>query len=329
MPLSRPRPGSASTLLAAVAIGAAAFVALAPLVSTPFPQDRRERASYGVYRGPLDPASVADFERWLGKELGWALEFLDDSEWTSIASPRPWLEAWNDSPYRVVYSVPLIPRTGGTLQEGASGAYNAHFAELAETLVQHGEHDAVLRLGWEFNGDWVSWTARDDPEAFGAYWRQVVDTMRGVPGARFEFDWCPNLGRGAMSPDLAYPGDEYVDYIGMDAYDVSAVGTGDPTGRWHDLLQQPYGLRWHRDFARAHRKPMTYPEWGLWLRSDGLGGGDNPYYVEKMRAWIEQNDVAYHMYFDEDVSNGEHRLDTGRFPRSQTVFRRLFGELSS
>jgi Glycosyl hydrolase family 26 len=285
-----------------------------------------ERAPQGVYRGAIDPAAIAEYERWLGGEVDWALTFLPGSDWDSLASPTAWARAWSESPYRVVYSVPLVVESGGSLREGASGAYNDHFARLGRTLIEHGEEDAVLRLGWEFNGDWMTWTAKDDPAAFAEYWRHIVRTMRALPGSAFTFDWCPAAGPSAMRAELAYPGNEYVDYIGLDAYDVvSASGVTDADRRWQEVLERPYGLQWHREFAREHGKPMTYPEWGVWLRHDGLGGGDNPYFIEKMHEWIEDNDVAYHMYFDYDAPDGPHRLSAGQFPRSAAVFQERFG----
>jgi hypothetical protein len=310
-------------------VGGAAAVALVVIVLTGALLERRGeggRAPHGAYRGAINPDGISEYEEWLGAKVGWALSFLDDADWAAISSPTAWPRAWSKSPYRVVYSVPLIPRTGGSLQEGATGSYDEHFAHLGRTLIDHGEADAVLRLGWEFNGDWNRWTAKDDPGAFVEYWRRIVRTMRALPGAEFKFDWCPAAGPASMPADRAYPGDEYVDYVGLDAYDVtSSAGVSDPALRWREVLEQPFGLRWHRDFAREHGKPMTYPEWGLWIRPDGLGGGDNPYYLEQMHEWIEANDVAYHMYFDYDAPNGDHRLEGGRLPRSEVVFRELFG----
>jgi hypothetical protein len=310
---------------ATIAVAAGALSVL--LLWTAFPEEDRTRTSYGVYRGPVDPARVADFEGWLERDVGWTLDFLSAPDWYSIENPSWLIREWSQSPYRVVYSIPLLPDSGGTLQEGARGAYNVHFRRLAETLVAHGEGDAVLRLGWEFNGDWMRWSARSDPGAYAAYWRQVVQTMRAVAGGRFEFDWCPNLGHFGAT-EAAYPGDAYVDYIGMDVYDTwwNEAERTDVGRRWQNMLTMPGGLRWHREFARAHDKPMTFPEWGLWIRPDGHGGGDNPYFVEKMHEWIGQNEVAYHMYFDDDLFDGEHRLDSGRFPRSRVAFLRLFGE---
>lgn len=304
-----------ATVLASFALGATSGTA-----------DAASQTQFGVYRGGGNTAGVAEFEAWLGRPVDVAVDFLAQARWSDIAAPTWWASRWGATPYRVVYSVPMLPDSGGTLGEGASGAYNAHFAQLAQTLVTHGEGDAVIRLGWEFNGSWMRWNAQADPAAFIGYWRQVVQTMRAVPGARFQFDWCPNRGRGSVAPDLAYPGDQYVDYIGLDSYDTGwAEGWQDPVRRWQTMLTESFGLEWHKRFAAQHGKPMTYPEWGLWVRPDGHGGGDNPYYLQKMRDWIAANNVAYHAYFEYDAPDGQHRLMTGQFPRGAESFKTLFG----
>jgi hypothetical protein len=287
-------------------------------------------ATLGVYRGGGAPDQVAAFERWNGgQSASYALEFLPGDSWSSIAHPAWAASRWRQSPQRVVYSVPLLPSGGGTLARGAAGAYDDHFAAMARTLVAHGQARAILRLGWEFNGDWFQWAASRNPDAFVAYWRRVVTAIRGVPGAQFTIDWTPNLGEAGIAPDRVYPGDAYVDVIGMDVYDQDwSPGRGDPEARWRSYMDQPYGLRWHRDFAAAHNKAMSFPEWGLTIRSDGYGGGDNAVFIERMHEWISANDVLYHCYFEFDAPDGSHRMMGGRFPLGSAAFRRLFSGAS-
>ena len=73
-------------------------------------------------------------------------------------------DGWTGTPYTLSLGVPVIPTDSagnpqGTLARGATGAYNAHFVMLAQTLVAAGESNAYLRLGWEFDGGWTSWNA--------------------------------------------------------------------------------------------------------------------------------------------------------------------------
>jgi hypothetical protein len=276
----------------------------------------------GAYRGAAAPARTAEFQAWLGQPVSWALDYLDGSSWSTIEKPDWWLNAWRSSPYNVVYSVPLLPSSGAPLQQGAAGAYDGHFVTLARRLVAGGNGDAVLRLGWEFNGGWYTWSAKQAPQAFAAYWRHVVGAMRSVPGARFKFDWCPTLGTGAVAPTAAYPGDAFVDYIGTDVYDQGwGTGWNDAKLRWRTILAQPYGLQWQRKFAADHKKRLTFPEWGLSARSDGHGGGDNPYFIQQMLDWIRTNDVAYALYFDYDAPDGRHSISSGQFPRAAAMFK--------
>ncbi len=285
-------------------------------------------ATMGLYTGARDLSGVSDFETWVGKPVGNVLDFLPKTDWSKIDNPNWWVSGWGSTEHPVEYSVPMIPSTGGTLQAGAAGEYNQHFVNLAKSLVAGGQGDATLRLGWEFNGAWFKWSAKDDPAAFAAYWRQIVNTMRSVPGQAFKFDWCPTAAKGAVAPDLAYPGDAYVDYIGQDIYDQSWIPNyKDPQARWQDYLTRPYGLQWGRSFAAAHNKPLTYPEWGLAIRPDGHGGGDNTYFIEKMYEWISANNVAFHNYFEFNGADGILHTLTGNtaFPQGAAKFRELFG----
>jgi Glycosyl hydrolase family 26 len=287
-------------------------------------------AGIGVYRGAASPGEVSAFGSWLGRSPTYALDFFAGDTWSQIESPDWWLNAWNGTPYTVEFSVPIIPSSGGTLQEGASGAYNSHFQKLAQTLVAHGRGNAILRLGWEFNGSWYHWYAGNDPAAFAAYWRQIVTTMRAVaPGLRF--DWCPTLGVNGMSKtgvEAAYPGDAYVDYVGTDVYDQAwgpnNTTVPDPAVRWDGYVTQQNGLNWVASFSSQHGKPITIPEWGLSIRSDGHGGGDNAFFVQHMHDWITTNNVAYQMYFEFDAPDGQHRLMLSQFPIGSAAYKQLF-----
>lgn len=236
------------------------------------------------------------------------------------------LNAWAGTPYEVLFSAPIITdQDGATLGQGAAGAYDVHWVEVARMLVAGGQADATLRLGYEFNLKWPRWSAQSDPAAFASYWRRIVTSMRSVPGTAFRFDWNPALGQRV---DLrTYPGDAYVDFVGLDVYDQSYGETQiDPVRRWERYLTAPSsGLLWHRDFAAAHGKAMTYPEWALSTGPHTAGANpDNAYFVRQMARWIQANNVEYALYFDADPRGMSHSLRTGTFPQGAAAFREAF-----
>ncbi len=300
------------------------------VVSESAPASQKVKAGFGLYCGAHNPAGVLRFQSWLGQPVRYAADFIPADNWRTIEHPRG-LKRWNylntkSRPVRIVYGVPIIPYSGGSLTVGATGTYNAHFRRLARELRKTGQGNAILRLGWEFSGGWYPWGVSTDSEArtFARYWRQIVTTMRAV-SPELQFDWNPAHGWKPFKIALAYPGNSFVDYIGYDVYDQGWQSDyTDPVARWADTVKGEGGLLWQRSFAKAKRKPMSFPEWGLTWRVDGHGGGDNPYFVAQMHNWITSNNVAYHVYFDFDAPDGAHALLTGRFPTAATTLRSTF-----
>ncbi|MGH2942764.1 MAG: glycoside hydrolase family 26 protein, partial [Solirubrobacteraceae bacterium] len=307
-----------------------AFAAAAPASASPYD-------TLGVYAGSWDKGGIATFETRLGRKVAYAHDFLDKRSWTTMNDLAWVTQRARDAGFqnRIVLTVPMLPDTGGTLAQGAAGQYNAHFRKLAEQLVARGHPSAVLRLGPEFNGFWFPWTMSvpNGGALYAAYWRQIVATMRAVRGANFAFDWCPNAGSSyidgtqqQLDAAAAWPGDDVVDYVGLDVYDQSwSPDRADPAARWNEFVNQKNGMAWHAAFAAAHGKPMTFPEWGLVERHDGMGGGDSPYFVEQMYRWIERHRVAYHLYFESHDPNAQYGVFSGRFPNAAARFVELFG----
>jgi beta-mannanase len=99
-----------------------------------------------------------------------------------------------------------------------------------------------------------------------------------------------------------YPGNNYVDVIGMDAYDDGMPG--DPQSqpaRWNAEYSEGGGLEDIIAFAKANNKPMSLPEWGLDSTSDGFG--DDPYYVQQIENLVANNNFMYQSYFDSNDDN--------------------------
>lgn len=293
---------------------AAASVALGGLAQRPSPP------LLGVYCGAgcTGVPHVRRFESWLGLKVNVVLDFLQMDSWQGLLNEAHWItNCWKQLPgRRLVISIPMLVSKGSpTLAQGAEGQFDGHFRMLATILIENGYADAFARIGWEFNGGWYPWTARGHAADYAKYWRRIATTMRSTPGARFQFDWCPTTVDGPL--EAAYPGDDVVDIIGLDVYNQSWPKIADPSKRWSYLLHRSAGLLWHRDFAAAHHKPRSFPEWGTGTRPDGHGGGDDPLFVRNMLAWMMTGGpVVYADYWNYDAPDYDAKMTTGQFPNA-------------
>jgi hypothetical protein len=313
------RRRSLALLVAVVAWLAAPAAGAAPALPT---------APLGVYLGPgcIGAGRLPAFEQWLGRRPERASDFFSDHSWLELvkAAERSAL-CWAPTGLPMSFGLPMLPRDkSGTLAGGARGDYDKYYVQVAETLVRNGLGESVIRIGWEYNHAWFTWRAAGEPQLWVAYWQRIVTAMRSVPGAKFKFDWCSGWSKGQIAPPEVYPGDDYVDIVGMDVYNGS-WNPHTPQQRWQIKLNGPYGLTWQKEFALAHGKQISFPEWGTGTRPDGHGGGDDPYYIRKMAEWMAAAPVAYHNYWNFTAPDFNAILSDGSQPESEAMFLKLFG----
>ena len=103
--------------------------------------------------------------------------------------------------------------------EGHHDAYIKKFAEAAKAWG----HPFFLRFNWEMNGGWFAWAEGVNGNKAGEYvaaWRHVHDIFTQVGATNATWVWCPNVDPENQLQSLSalYPGDEYVDWTGLDGY---------------------------------------------------------------------------------------------------------------
>ncbi|MEO8136635.1 MAG: hypothetical protein ABI831_22010 [Betaproteobacteria bacterium] len=244
------------------------------------------------------------------------VDFYADSTWDDFKR-LSWVPGnWNRlNPARnVVWSVPLTV-SGTPLADVADGLHDDAF-EAAARAIADAQPQAIIRLGWEMNLATMAWFAGAHENDYVRAFRRVVGIFRRHSAA-FRYDWCPGWGPQDSAADLAYPGDDVVDIIGLDVYDFKFDGS--PEERWDKFyLKARFGLEWHREFSARHDKPMSYPEWGVGQF------GDNPLFIARRRGWFadHQDRISYAAYFDV-AGLWPTQIDNGGFPNSQRMFRQL------
>ena len=273
-------------------------------------------APIGVYRSGATLHAIENYEAFLGAQVEFVLDGIPDRPtWVQFeagATPSgKTVASWGGGQLgtrRLVLAVPACVQ-GSSWDTEASGANDAHWTALGNTLVSNGLGNTVLRIAREFNGGWYPWTigwaspAGHSAASAIAGWRHIVSVLRAVPGQEFTFMWNPTIGvqNGLLAVggvEQAYPGGDYADVIGLDIYDGDWSGiyantlaprtTAQQLASFdQNILNCQDGLYAWDKLAQGWGKPLAYPEWGLRLWLDGTvyhGGGDNPLFVEAMAA---------------------------------------------
>jgi hypothetical protein len=250
----------------------------------------------------------------------WFTTSKGDQDWTG------WKRS--DPARRVVISPGLVPVNAPSdwRARAAAGEYDSYYATLGAELVRAGMGDSVIRLAHEGNGNWQRFwfgNTGDQQRQWVQAWRHAALAMKSVTGNSFVFDWNVAAGFDNVPLDWYYPGDDVVDIIGFDFYDLDQMGAGAPSGdpaRWDQQYAHTNGPAVMIAFAGAHHKPLSIPEWGL-VPVDGAvtGGGDNPQFVDGISTILANNQISYSGYFDDDVAGT--RLPIGDAPRSLEAYR--------
>ncbi|BBY18150.1 glycoside hydrolase family 26 protein [Mycolicibacterium litorale] len=118
-----------------------------------------------------------------------------------------------------------------TLAGIAAGRHDDHLSAWAEAFALTAT-PVQLRFAHEFNGDWYPWSPAHGttPEQYVAAWRHAQDLFRRAGATEVGWVWSLDA---AAHPDIPlrdwYPGDDYVDVVGIDGYNW---GTTQGWSRW-------------------------------------------------------------------------------------------------
>jgi beta-mannanase len=123
---------------------------------------------------------------------------------------------------------PMGPDSDNTLDPGYTlksiydGTHDEYIDRFA-MAVRELNLPVAIRFAHEMNGNWFPWSEERNGNSRGEYvlaWRHVVDRFRALGADNVIWIWSPNVVTGRPSVRLAplYPGDDYVDWVGMVGY---------------------------------------------------------------------------------------------------------------
>jgi mannan endo-1,4-beta-mannosidase len=223
-------------------------------------------APYGYDNPPWDMRAVSTFEAHAGKTIS-ILHF--GLSWYVGGSAQPFLA----TPFETVRqhgSIPMVDWNstsgGGVSQPNFSlsriidGTYDSYITAWAAGARAWG-HPFFLRFDHEMNGRWFPWNEGQNGNTTGQYvqaWRHIHNIFTSIGASNVSWVWCPNAEYpGSLPLEGLYPGDSYVDWTCMDAYNF---GTNPLKSDVWRSFAQAAGPTYTHLAALAPSKPMMVGE---------------------------------------------------------------------
>jgi hypothetical protein len=182
---------------------------------------------------------------------------------------EPWLSDFNQDDY------PRIPpkekRDKFSLRAIANGTYDTYINQWAKDAKSIGS-PVFVRFGHEMNDPYrYPWGPQNNKSSdYIAAWRHVVDQFRKMGAKNVIWVWSPHPAYGEF--DAYYPGDKYVDWVGVGTLNYGTVATW---SKWY-TFDEIFG-NFYPQFAK-YKKPIMISEFG----SLATGGDRNKWYEDAL-----------------------------------------------
>lgn len=151
----------------------------------------------------------------------------------------------------------------------------------------------IVRFAPEMNGNWNPWSpgvSGTTAEDVIAAWRHMIDVAHAIGATSVEWMWNPNVILAGTTPLWRlYPGDAYVDLIGLDGFNW---GTSRLGSRWQSFreLFEPTVRRLR---ILAPGKP-----WGVAETASTRIGGDKARWTQNSLQQAQRLGAEFFVWFD-------------------------------
>lgn len=231
-----------------------------------------DKLRWGIFEN--DAPAELDFLNSLEERMDYDFEFLVRYDFFSSEEVVPVGELENA--YAQGKAVELTfqstyddTESGGNLYKILDGEYDDYFKEYAEKLKGF-KHPVLFRLNNEMNGDWCEYSSyhfSKDTDIFTESWKHIHDIFEENGVDNVLWVWNPH---DISFPDFNwnnylnyYPGDEYVDIVGLTGYNN---GTYYPGEVWRDFeeIYDPI----YDEYTEIFQQPLMITEFS----ANSIGG---------------------------------------------------------
>lgn len=277
---------------------------------------------FGIFRegAPANISLVKNLEKTVGKKFSIVMWYQD---YSSLFNPdlanrviangaiphivwEPWL--WSDK-QRI------------KLDNIIAGEWDNHIREWAQDIKAWGK-PIFIRWGHEFNIEGYPWCIVNndkDPKKYVTAFRRVRSIFKKEGADNAYFVWCPMNDSWPKASwndmHLAYPGDEYVDWIGIDGYNW---GTTHDWSSWQSFKEL------FRDVARDMWR--RYPNKPIMIAEMGSAdkGGDKAKWISDVIADLKRMPYIRAVHWFDIKKEADWRIETNA--KTLAAFKKIIND---
>lgn len=236
--------------------------------------------------------NIEEFQVNFGKKPYLVMVFVD---WDNFIDDEVMRDIYAKECVLVVTWEPwhVIDKKGIDYDAILSGSADFYIRDFAKKLKRI-NRPIFLRFAHEMNGDWYPWSAsKIGSERYIAIYRHMKDVFDKVGTSNVKWIFSVNWEDIPKENNFinCYPGDEYVDFIGIDGYNW---GSTKPWSRWlsfKEIFQKRY-----YEIVANFKKPIIINEF-----STTSSGGDKAVWIrEAMNNIKEMKKIKAFVLFNVD-----------------------------
>ncbi len=203
------------------------------------------------------------------------------------------------------------------IPEIIKGSYDEYIRKWARDIKSVG-NPVFVRFANEMNGDWDSWCAwyfGKDTDLYNEAWKHLWNIFQEEGADNALFIWNPH---DRSYPDFVwnnshmyYPGDEYVDWIGLTGYNNGTSFNGDS---WREFGEIYYPL--YNEYMRYYsEKPFMITEF-----SCNEDGGDKAKWInDGFNEFANMPNIKIAVWFNQVDTKWQYNIDSSK--RSYKAFK--------
>lgn len=268
-------------------------------------------------------STLNTYEREIGKNVSLVLWY---QSWVESGQRQPFptndmeavrqhgsipVLAWEPHAYPSQSRDPMF-----SLTNIATGAWDDYIRQYAIAAKRWG-HPFFLRFASEMNGSWVTWSEWANGNSAGQFipmWRHVHDIFAAEGATNVTWVWCPNVDNGDAIPLKGlYPGDAYVDWLGLDGYNFGQA-LGVPWRSFAQVFQPTYTKLLA---LTSSPKPIMIGETG----SIEAGGSKANWIMDALRVQLPEHFPRVRALIWFNMVDGDIDLRIETSPESLSAFR--------